>query len=148
VWEHGAWWAEHHGQPLARGAVGAGDAPAGLDAYTQALAASERDEQARSAWRAAVAQLDPAPCVVVDDRGTHTSVTRLCSWAPQGQRATSGSVPRTHGQTVTLVAARAPDGVRLPWLIAGAMETATFAWDIREQWAPTLRPGQVVVVAQ
>ena len=31
VVEHGAWWAEHQGQQLARGDDMAGDAPAGLD---------------------------------------------------------------------------------------------------------------------
>ena len=31
-------------------------------------------------------------------------------------------------------------------MIEGAMHTATFAWYIREQLAPQLRPGQVVVL--
>jgi transposase len=66
-------------------------------------------------------------------------------WAPHEQRA-SGSVPRTHGKNTTLVAALAPDGLREPWLIEGAMDTESFAWYITEQLAPTLRPGQVVVV--
>jgi transposase len=54
-------------------------------------------------------------------------------------------VPRNHGQNVTLVAALAPDGLHEPWMIEGAMDTATLEWDIREQLAPTLRAGQVVV---
>jgi transposase len=66
-------------------------------------------------------------------------------WAPHEQRAT-GSVPRNHGKNTTLVAALAPDGLREPWLIEGAMETDAFAWYITEQLAPTLRPGQVVVM--
>jgi transposase len=45
-----------------------------------------------------------------------------------------------------LVAALAPDGLHEPWLIEGAMDTESFAWYITEQLAPTLRPGQVVVV--
>ena len=55
-------------------------------------------------------------------------------------------MPRTHGKHTTLVAARAPDGLQVPWMIAGTLETATCAWYIREQLAPTLRPGQVVVL--
>src|SRR5690242_21757557 len=39
-----------------------------------------------------------------------------------------------------------PDGLYEPWLIEGAMNTETFAWYIREQLAPRLRPGQVVVL--
>ena len=54
--------------------------------------------------------------------------------------------PRNHGKNTTLVAALAPDGLHEPWLIEGAMDTATFAWYIAEQLAPTLRPGQMVVL--
>jgi len=109
------------------------------------LAASERDEQARTAWREAVARLDPQQLVFVDESGTNIALTRLYGWAPQDQRAT-GSVPRNHGKNTTLVAALAPDGLHEPWMIEGAMDTATFDWYIRERLAPTLRPGQVVVL--
>ena len=123
----------------------AGDPPAGLDAQKKTLAASERDEQARATWRAAVAQLDPERFVFVDESGTHTALTRLYGWAPHDRRAT-GSAPRNHGKNTTLVAALTYSGLQTPWLIEGAMDTATFDWYIAEQLAPTLRPGQVVVV--
>jgi transposase len=55
-------------------------------------------------------------------------------------------VPRNHGKNTTLVAALTPDGLHAPWLIEGAMNSETFAWYITEQLAPTLRPGQVVVL--
>ncbi|HEU5438420.1 MAG TPA: IS630 family transposase [Ktedonobacterales bacterium] len=120
-------------------------ASAGLDAYKRSLAASERDEEARAAWREQVAQLDPEQLVFVDESGTHTSLTRRYGWAPHDQRAT-GAVPRNHGRKTTLVAALTPDGLREPWLIEGAMNTETFAWYIRDELAPRLRPGQVVVL--
>jgi transposase len=119
--------------------------PAGLDAQKKTLAASERDEEARSAWREAVAQLDPAQLVFGDESGTHIALTRLYGWAPHDQRA-RGSAPRNHGKNTTLVAALTPDGLHLPWLIEGAMDTDAFACSIAEQLAPTLRPGQVVVM--
>jgi transposase len=72
-------------------------------------------------------------------------LTRLYGWAPHDQRAT-GSVPRNHGKNTTLVAALTPDGLQVPWMIEGAMDTATFEWYIQEQLAPTLQPGQVVVL--
>lgn len=109
------------------------------------MAASERDEAARTAWRAAAAQLDPQQFVFVDESGTNITLTRLYGWAPHDQRAT-GSVPRNHGKNTTLVAALAPDGLQMPWLIEGAMDTVTFVWYITEQLAPTLRPGQIVVL--
>jgi transposase len=123
----------------------AGDPPPRRDAEKKALAASERNAEARQAWRAAVAQRAPEQLVCVAASGTHSSLTRRYGWAPQDQRAT-GSVPRTHGKNTTRVAARAPDGLHEPWLIAGARDTESFEWYIREQLAPTLRPGQVVVL--
>jgi transposase len=123
----------------------AGDPPARLDAQKKTLAASERDDEERTAWRAAVATRDPAQFVFVDESGTHTSLTRLYAWAPHDRRA-SGSVPRNHGKNTTLVAALTPEGLREPWLIEGAMDTLTFEWYITEQLAPTLHPGQVVVL--
>jgi transposase len=109
------------------------------------LAASERNEETRQAWRDDTAQRDPQQFVFVDETGTHTSLTRLYGWAPHDQRAV-GSVPRNHGKNTTLVVALTPDGLQAPWLIEGAMETATFEWYITEGLGPTLRPGQVVVV--
>jgi transposase len=119
--------------------------PLGLDAEQKTLAASERNEEARRAWRAAAAQLDPEQLVLVDESGTTIALTRWYGWAPHDQRAT-GSVPRHHGKHTTLVAALAPDGLHEPWLIEGAMETESFACSIAEQLAPTLRPGQIVVL--
>jgi len=123
----------------------AGPPPLGLDAETKTLAASERTEEERTAWREAAAQLDPEQLVLVDESGTTLSLTRWSGWAPHEQRAT-GSAPRHQGKTLTLVAALRHDGWHTPWLIEGAMETATVAWSSAEQLAPTLRPGQGVVV--
>jgi transposase len=109
------------------------------------LAASERNEEARAAWREAVATLDPEQLVFVDESGTHTCLTRLYGWAPHDQRAV-GSVPRNHGKNTTLVAALTADGLQAPWTIEGAMDTAAFERYIQEVLGPTLRPGQTVVL--
>jgi hypothetical protein len=99
-----------------------------------------RDEAARQAWREAAVQLDPEQLVFVDESGTTISLTRLDAWAPHDQRAT-GSVPRNPGKNTTVVAALAPDGLHVPWMIEGAMDTPPFGWSITAQLAPTLRPG-------
>ncbi|HEX5570869.1 MAG TPA: IS630 family transposase [Ktedonobacterales bacterium] len=110
------------------------------------MAASERNEAERAAWRAAVAAHDPQQFVFVDESSTHTALTRLYGWAPQDQRA-SGVAPRNHGKNTTLVAALTPDGLQEPWLLVeGAMNTEAFEWYIREQLAPHLHPGQIVVM--
>jgi transposase len=123
----------------------AGHAPLGVDTEKKTLAASERDEEARSAWRAAAAQLAPQQLVFVDESGTTIALTRVYGWAPYDHRA-SGSVPRTHGTNTTLVAALAPDGLHEPWLIEGALGREAFACSITEQLAPRRRPGQIVVL--
>ena len=129
------------GAAVERGDDVAGHSPAGLDAQKKTLAASERDEQARAAWREAVATRDPAQFVFVDESSTHTSLMRLYGWAPHDQRAT-GSVPRNHGKNTTLVAALTPDGLLEPWLlIAGAMTSETFEWYIRYELAPRAAAG-------
>lgn len=109
------------------------------------MAASERNEEARAAWRADVTTRDAERFVFVDESGTHTSLTRPYGWAPHDRRAT-GSVPRHHGQNTTLVAALTPAGLQAPWLIEGAMDTATFEWYLTAALGPLLRPGQIVVL--
>jgi transposase len=39
-----------------------------------------------------------------------------------------------------------PDGLHVPGMIEGAMDTATCEWYLTEELGPTLRPGQVVVL--
>jgi hypothetical protein len=70
--------------------------PLGLDAEQKPLAASERNEEARTAWREAAAQLDPEQLVFVDESGTNISLTRLYGWAPHDQRATGGRPDQCH----------------------------------------------------
>lgn len=128
-----------------RGDDVAGDAPARLDAQNKSLAASERNEETRAAWRDDAAQRDPERFVFVDETGTHTSLTRLYGWAPHDQRAT-GSVPRNPGKNTTLVVALILNCLHAPWLIEGAMNTETFEWYVTPELAPRLQPGQVVVL--
>src|SRR5262249_3434043 len=78
------------------------------------------------------------------ERHAHLADPRV--WLGAAGAAATGSAPRHHGKHTTVVAARAPDGRHAPWLIAGAMETDSCACSITEQLAPTLRPGQVVVL--
>jgi DDE superfamily endonuclease len=100
------------------------------------LAASERDEAARAAWREEIATRDAAQFVFVDETSTHTSLTRLYAWAPHDQRAV-GQVPRNHGRNVTLVAGLSPSGLQAPWVLEGAMDALAFARYLEEVLGPT-----------
>ncbi len=83
--------------------------------------------------------------VFVDETGTNTAMTPRTARAPRGQRAV-GSAPRNHGPNVTLLAALTPDGVGPALAVPGAVDGAAFALYAERLLAPSLRPGQVVVL--
>jgi transposase len=132
----------HSGQP---GDDVTGAAARGLAAQKKSLIAAERDESARAAWRDEAATLDPADLIFVDETSTHTALTRRRARAPRGERAI-GRVPRNHGPNVTLLAALTPAGVGPALAITGAVDGAAFALYAERLLAPTLRPGQIVVL--
>ena len=109
------------------------------------MGASERDEAARAAWREEMSPVDVRRLVFVDESGTHTALARLYAWAPRGQRA-HAQVPRNHGQNTTLLAALTWQGLQAPWTVEGAIDTPAFETYVREVLAPTLQPGQIVVL--
>ncbi len=132
----------HPGQP---GDDVTGAAASGLAAQKKSLIAAERDESARTAWRDEAATLDPADLIFVDETSTHTALTRRRARAPRGERAI-GRVPRNHGPNVTLLAALTPAGGGPALAVTGAVDGAAFALYAERLLAPTLRPGQIVVL--
>jgi len=116
----------------------------GPDPEKKSLKASERNEAARTAWRAEVAAIQPEDLVFVDETGSHLGYTPTYAWAPRGQRAYA-TAPVNRGENKTVVAALALDGVGPRLRFDGAMTTARFEGYVRHILAPTLRPGQVVV---
>jgi hypothetical protein len=65
--------------------------------------------------------------------------------APSGVRV-DGPVPHGHWKTVTLTAAVRLDGVGACLAFDGATDTATFETDVERCLAPTLRPGDLVIL--
>src|SRR6187200_2170584 len=114
-------------------------------AQKKSLIAAERDEAARAAWCVEVSTLNPADLVFVDETSTHTSMTRRRARAPRGERAV-GRVPRNHGPNITLLAALTPTGIGPVVAIPGAVDGAAFVAYAERVLAPSLRPGQVVVL--
>jgi transposase len=116
-----------------------------VDAKKRSVGASERDEAARAAWREAMSPVDVRRLVFVDESGTHTSLVRLFAWAPRGQRAVL-RLPRNHGKNTTLLAALTWQGLQAPWTVEGAIDGPAFETYMREVLAPTLQPGQIVIL--
>lgn len=83
--------------------------------------------------------------VFVDETATTTKMTRLRGRARRGQRLRAHA-PFGHWKTQTFVAALRCDGLSVPWIIDGAMNRKIFETYVETQLAPTLQPGDVVIL--
>jgi transposase len=83
--------------------------------------------------------------VIVDESGTNLNLTPLYARAPRGERA-YGQVPRNTPKNTTLIASLTLAGMGPAMTLEGATDTAAFVAYIEQVLAPTLRPGQVVVL--
>jgi transposase len=90
--------------------------------------------------------LDARRLVFVDEMGTNTSLSPLYAWAPTGERA-SCSVPRNRGPpNTTLLSSMTLEGMGSSLAVEGATNREVFETYVQRVLAPTLRPGQVVVM--
>jgi transposase len=119
--------------------------PLGLDPQKKTLGATERDEQARSAYRDDVAQHRADAYVVVDECGSNINLTPIYARAPRGVRA-FGQVPRNTEQNTTLIASMTTQGMGPAMLLDGGTDTAAFEVYVERVLAPALLPGQLVVM--
>ena len=117
-----------------------------MEQKKRSVGAAERDEFLRAAWRVMVAQeLDARRLVFVDEMGTNTSLSPLYAWAPTGVRAFC-SVPRNRGPNTTLLSSMSIEGMGNSLAVEGATNREIFETYVQRVLAPTLRPGQVVVM--
>jgi transposase len=107
--------------------------------------ASERDEAKRGAWHEQTKGIEPGRFVWVDETGSNLGLTRTHSRAPRGERA-FGDVPQRRGPNRTLITALTLDGFGPGLLLDEAIDRTTFDGYIIHRLAPTLKPGQIVVV--
>lgn len=81
----------------------------------------------------------------VDECGSHIGLTPLYARAPRGQRA-YGVVPRNRGKNTTLIAGLSLAGIQAPMLLEGGVDTLAFEAYVEQILAPSLKPGQIVVL--
>jgi transposase len=118
----------------------------GLEPKKRSVGASERDEWLRAAWRALVAgTLDADRLVFVDEMGTNTSLTSLYAWSRRGERALA-SVPRNWRANITLLASMSAEGMGPCLAVEGSTTRELFEAYLERVLAPSLRPGQVVMM--
>jgi transposase len=113
----------------------------------KSLRATERDEAKRAAFRARQASLDVNKLVVLDETSTNLALTSLYGYAPIGERV-YGSVPRNYGVNLTMLAALTVQGMSSQTAVVfeGGTDARTFELYIQEFLAPTLLPGQIVIL--
>lgn len=87
----------------------------------------------------------PGRLVFIDETSITTKMTRLRGRARRGQRLKS-KAPYGRWGTQTLIAGLRHEGLSAPWVISGAMDRAAFNVYVETQLAPTLRPGDVVIL--
>ena len=119
--------------------------PPGLVAKKKTLIASERDPWQRAAFALAQADLDATQIVVIDEFGSNLDMHPTHAWAPIGERAVA-AVPRNTPINTSTIAAMSHQGVGPSMLVAGGVDQATFVAYLEHQLAPTLQPGQLVLV--
>lgn len=124
-------------------------ATVGDAAQKKTLHASERDtEQARQARIDYCAQLNLCPAErlkFVDEAGINIAMTRRFGRAPKGRRV-HDAVPKNWGKNVTLLGALSCHGLEAVMTVEGATDAAVFRAFVSDVLAPTLQPGDIVVM--
>lgn len=91
------------------------------------------------------APVDPQRFIFIDESGAKTNMTRLHGRAKPGQRVVD-STPHSHWQTTTMLAGLRLDGAVAPMVVDGATDTDVFTAYVEQVLAPSLRPGDILVV--
>lgn len=99
----------------------------------------------RRLWQAAQGFVDPERLVFIDETGVNTKMARLYGRAPKG-RCLKAKAPFGHWKTMTFVAGLRLTGVSAPWVLDGAMDGPALRAYIDHALAPTLKPGDIVVM--
>jgi transposase len=113
------------------------------------LRAAEQDRPdvagQRRRWRAWQRFMDPARFVFLDETATATNMTRRYGRSPAGSRLVD-AVPHGHWKTTTFVAGLRQTGIVAPLVLDGPMTGVAFRAYAEQFLAPTLTPGDVVVL--
>ena len=113
------------------------------------MRAAEQDRPdvaaARESWRLDQVNLDPASLVFIDETWAKTNMAPLRGRCRRGERLV-GKVPFGRWTTTTFVAGLRHGGVTASFVIEGAINGPSFRAYVSKCLAPTLRPGDIVVL--
>lgn len=113
------------------------------------MRATEQDRPdvaaARTAWADDQAKLDPDQLIFIDETGTSTNMARLRGRSARGERLV-GKIPHGHWKTTTFVAGLRSSELTAPCVIDGPMNGNAFIAYVEQVLAPSLKPGDIVVL--
>ena len=89
--------------------------------------------------------MDPASFVFLDETGVSTSMIRRYGWGPKGARLVDAA-PHGRWRTTTFVAGLGSTGIIAPLVLDGPMTGEPFRAYVDRFLAPSLSPGEVVVM--
>ena len=101
--------------------------------------------EARRSWKAGQARLDPKRLVFVDETGASTKMVRTRGRCARGRRLIA-KMPWGHWKTTTFTAGLRCDGLVAPWVVDGPMNGEAFLVYVEKVLAPSLSPGDLVVI--
>jgi len=99
----------------------------------------------RHRWRNWQYWLKPERLVFIDETGAKTNMARLRGRSLKGRRL-HAAIPWGHWQTTTFVAALRTTGLTAPMVLDGAMNGAAFKAYVEQVLAPSLDPGDIVIM--
>lgn len=89
--------------------------------------------------------MDPERFVFLDETSANTAMTRLYGWGPRSERLVDAA-PYGHWKTTTFVAGLRESGIVAPLVLDGPMTGEVFRAYVEQMLAPSLAPGDVVVM--
>ena len=117
--------------------------------FKKSLRASEQDRadvaRRRRQWKQRQGKISATRLVFVDETWAKTNMTRLHGRCPRGQRLIA-KVPHGPRKTLTFVAGLRCDGFTAPCVFDGPIDGESFLAWVEQFLAPTLRPGDIVVM--
>jgi putative transposase len=118
-------------------------------AIKKSVFAQEQDRadvaRRREPWQKYQGRIDAKRLVFIDETWTKTNMTPLRGWGPCGARV-KGRAPFGRWKTMTFIGALRHDRIEAPCLFDGPINGQSFLAYVQDFLAPTLRPGDVVIL--
>ncbi|UPT87849.1 IS630 family transposase [Bradyrhizobium barranii subsp. apii] len=100
---------------------------------------------AREEWFEGQIDLDPERLVFIDETSANTKMARRYGRSPRGERCRA-AIPHGHWKTTTFTAGLRSDGLIAPLVLDGPMDGDAFLAYVEQLLAPSLRPGDTVIM--